>query len=215
MKYIKSLLFLIILAVLGYGVIVYNNNHISKISEKYIYSDISKIPSKKVALVLGTAKYLGNNHINYYYKYRLDAVYKLYKTGKIKYILISGDNSTKRYDEPTSMRDDLIKMGVNPKDIALDYAGFRTLDSIVRAKNIFGLDDYIIVSQKFHLQRAIYLALAKKQKVIGFEAKSLENTLWKKRMEYRELLARVKAFLDLYVLHTKPKFLGKKERVFE
>ncbi len=213
MKFFKYLIYITVFTIFGYGVIVYNNNHISKISNKYIYSDISKVPSKKVALVLGTAKYLGK-HINYYYKYRLDAVYKLYKSKKIRYILVSGDNSTKRYDEPTSMRDDLVQMGVNPKDIAIDYAGFRTLDSIVRAKKIFGLDDYIIVSQKFHLQRAIYIALAKGEKVIGFEAKSLENTLWKKRMEYRELLARVKAVLDLYILHTKPKFLGKKESVF-
>jgi len=214
MKFLKRFLYLTAFLLVGYGLIVYNNNYISKISEKYIYNDVSKVPSKKVALVLGTAKYIGKN-INYYYKYRLDATYKLYKSGKIKYILVSGDNSTKRYDEPTSMRDDLVNMGIPKKNIAIDYAGFRTLDSIVRAKYIFGLDDFIIVSQKFHLQRAIYIALAKNQKAIGFAAKSFENTIWKKRMEYRELLARVKAFLDLYILHTKPKFLGKKVEVFK
>jgi SanA protein len=108
------------------------------------------------------------------------------------------------------MHDDLVKRGIPSRYITLDYAGFRTLDSIVRAKAIFDLEDYIIVSQRFHLERAIYLAHAKGQKVVGFVAKDFKNTLWAKKMEHRELLARAKAFLDIHLLGTEPKFYGEK-----
>ena len=130
--------------------------------------------------------------------------------GKVKAIVVSGDNGRKSYDKPTQMRDDLVKAGVPSKYIQLDYAGFRTLDSIVRAKAIFDLEDYIIVSQKFHLERAIYIAHAKEQKVLGFVAKDFSNTIWAKRMRRRELLARIKAVLDVDILGVEPKFYGKK-----
>jgi SanA protein len=143
----------------------------------------------------------------------MDAAAALFKAGKVKAIIVSGDNGSKGYDEPTMMRDDLIARGVPMEYITLDYAGFRTLDSIVRAEAIFDLEDYIIVSQKFHLERAIYIAHQKGQKVIGFSAKAFENTIWAKRMQHRELLARAKAFLDLKILGKEPKFYGRKERV--
>ena len=211
MKIFKNIIILSILFGVIYILLDYNYNRIKKESEPFIYSDINKIPAKKVALVLGTAKYLGN-HINYYYKYRLDATYKLFRGNKIKAIVVSGDNSTKYYDEPTTMRNDLVAMGIPAKYITIDYAGFRTLDSIVRAKAIFDLNDYIIVSQRFHLERAIYIAHAKGQKVIGFVAKDFKNTYWSKRMEHRELLARAKAVLDIF-FGVEPKFYGDKVKV--
>jgi len=211
MKIFKNIIILSILFGVIYILLDYNYNRIKKESEPFIYSDINKIPAKKVALVLGTAKYLGN-HINYYYKYRLDATYKLFRANKIKAIVVSGDNSTKYYDEPTTMRNDLVAMGIPAKYITIDYAGFRTLDSIVRAKAIFDLNDYIIVSQRFHLERAIYIAHAKGQKVIGFVAKDFKNTYWSKRMEHRELLARAKAVLDIF-FGVEPKFYGDKVKV--
>jgi len=211
MKIFKNIIILSILFGVLYILLDYNYNRIKKESEPFIYSDINKIPAKKVALVLGTAKYLGN-HINYYYKYRLDATYKLFRANKIRAIVVSGDNSTKYYDEPTTMRNDLVAMGIPAKYITIDYAGFRTLDSIVRAKAIFDLNDYIIVSQRFHLERAIYIAHAKGQKVIGFVAKDFKNTYWSKRMEHRELLARAKAVLDIF-FGVEPKFYGDKVKV--
>lgn len=196
-----------------YALLVRHNNEISKDASAYIYSDLSKIPSKKALLLLGTSKYVKKGHINYFYKYRIESAVRLFKAGKVKAIVVSGDNGGKYYDEPTTMHDDLVARGIPSKYITLDYAGFRTLDSIVRAEAIFDLEDYIIVSQRFHLERAIYIAHAKGQKVIGFTAKDFKNTVWAKRMQHRELLARVKAFLDLYILGREPKFYGKKEHV--
>jgi len=213
MGFFKKLIFLILFGVILYALLVRHNNSIAQSSSAYIYSDISKVPTKKALLLLGTSKYLKGGHTNYFYKYRIDSAVRLFKAGKVKAIVVSGDNGDKYYDEPTTMHDDLVARGIPSKYITLDYAGFRTLDSIVRAKAIFDLDDYIIVSQRFHLERAIYIAHAKGQKVVGFTAKDFKNTVWAKRMEHRELLARAKAFIDLYILRKEPKFYGSKVEV--
>jgi len=175
-----------------------------------IYNDIEKIPHKKAALVLGTTKYVQGRK-NLYYEYRLNAVVQLWKAGKIDAILVSGDNSRKNYDEPSDMKSDLISRGVPAEFIAVDYAGFRTLDSIVRAEKIFGLDDYIVVSQPFHCCRAIYLARKHNQKVIGWCAKNVGGAIGFKQRS-RELLARNKAVLDI-MIGSRPKYLGKREIV--
>ncbi|RUM75694.1 MAG: vancomycin resistance protein [Sulfurovum sp.] len=212
MKLLNFTLKTIIFLVLIYLLVLYNNNSMAKEASTLIYSDIEKVPSKKAVLVLGTSKYLRGGQTNYFYTYRIDATVKLFKAGKVKAIVVSGDNGKENYDEPTTMRDDLVARGIPSRYITIDYAGFRTLDSIVRAEAIFDLKDYIIVSQKFHLERAIYLAHAKGQKVIGFVAKDFKNTVWAKRMEHRELLARAKAVLDIY-MGVEPKFYGKKVKV--
>ena len=213
MNFLKRLFILAFVGVLLYGWLIYNNNKIAKDSSPFIYSSISHVPSKKAALLLGTTKYLKGGRTNYFYKYRIESAVRLFKAGKVKAIVVSGDNGNESYDEPTDMHDDLVARGVPSKYITLDYAGFRTLDSVVRAEAIFDLKDYIIISQRFHLERAIYIAHAKGQKVIGFTAKDFKNTVWAKRMQHRELLARAKAFLDLHILGREPKFYGKKEHV--
>ncbi len=178
-----------------------------------IYTDIKKVPKRKVALVLGTAKYVKRGKINYFYKYRIDAAAKLYKAGKVEAILVSGDNRTKYYNEPVRMRRDLIKLGIPKNKIYMDFAGFRTLDSIMRANKIFELKSFIIVSQKLHLERALFIAKKHHIDAIGFRAKDYPGTLAWARMRAREYLARVKAFLDIYILHTTPKFFGKFEKI--
>ena len=185
--------------------------YISSIAKDKIYTN--NIPKRSVALLLGTAKYVRRGKINYFYKYRIDAAVKLYQDGKIKAILVSGDNATRYYNEPKTMRADLIKRGVPKDKIYLDFAGFRTLDSVMRAKEIFDVKKVTIITQKFHLERAIFLANANGIDAIGYEAKSLPNTKAAFRMKLREYLARVKAFLDIYVLHTTPKFFGKFEKI--
>ena len=189
------------------------DSYISKQAEADIYKDISKVPAKKAALVLGTAKYMIGGGKNYFYTYRIRAAVKLFKSGKVKAIVVSGDHSTKYYNETGKMQKDLIKAGIPSQYIILDPLGVRTLDSVVRAEAIFDLKDYIIVSQKFHLERALFIAKAKGQKVIGFMAKDIPGTKAAYRMKAREYLARAKAFLDVYILHTTPKFDGKKEKV--
>ncbi len=213
LKFIKWIIFLILFGTLSYYLIVYNYNRMVKEAKPYIYKNLQNIPAKKAALVLGCSKYLKSGRKNYFYKYRIEATVKLFKAGKVKAIVVSGDNGNKSYDEPTQMHDDLVKAGIPSKYIQLDYAGFRTLDSIVRAKAIFDLEDYVIVSQRFHLERAIYIAGVKGQKVVGFVAKSFPNTIWEKRMRRRELLARVKAVLDVNIFGVEPKFYGEKVKV--
>jgi len=178
-----------------------------------LYGNVKDIPEKKAALVLGTSKYMIGGGKNYFYIYRIRAAAALFKAGKVKAIVVSGDNSTKYYNETTKMQKDLIQAGVPRQYISLDPLGVRTLDSVVRAEAIFDLKDYIIVSQKFHLERALFIANAKGQKAIGFMAKDIPGTAAAYRMKAREYLARAKAFLDVYVLHTAPRFDGKKEKV--
>lgn len=182
-------------------------------SKNHIYTEIKDVPKKEAAVLLGTSKYISKGHKNYFYIYRIRAAADLWKKGKVKAIVVSGNNESKYYNEPKQMREDLIKAGVPEKYITADNSGFRTLDSIIRAKEVFDLEDYIIVSQKFHLQRALFIAKAKGQKVIGYAAKDIAGTAAAKKMIVREYLARTKAFLDVFILNTKAKEYGKKEKV--
>lgn len=177
-------------------------------AEDKMFSDIEKIPKNKVGLVLGAGKFTNGNRINLYYKYRLEAAETLYKSGKIEFILISGDNSKKDYDEPSTFKTDLIAKGIPEEKIFLDYAGFRTLDSVIRAKEIFSLKECTIISQKFHNERAIYLAKKNGMKAIAFNAKNITGRYGLKT-NLREYLAKTKAVLDV-IFNVQPKFLGKK-----
>lgn len=153
-KTFKTLFFIGILLLIGiYG----SNKLVEKTTADKIYDNTTKIPHNKVGLFLGTAKYVSNGQINLYYKYRIDAAVALFKAGKVKFILVSGDNSTKEYDEPSTIKKDLISKGIPANKIYLDYAGFRTLDSVVRCKEIFGQNNITIISQQFHNERAIYI----------------------------------------------------------
>ncbi len=210
MKWIKRLF---LLSLIGLATIIAIDRYIAYVGSSSIYTHIDKLPHKRAALLLGTTKYVARGRKNYFYLYRIRAAVALWKAHKVDAIVVSGDNGTRYYDETTAMYRDLIRAGVPARYITRDYAGFRTLDSVVRAEAIFGLEDYIIVSQRFHLERALFIAHAKGQKAIGFAAKDIPGTAAANRMKIRELLARTKAFLDVYVLGTKPKFYGKKERV--
>ncbi len=204
-KTLKTILFLgsIVLSILAF-----TNWLVKRNAEGLIYDNPKNIPFNKVGLVLGAGKYTKSGHVNTYYKYRIDAVVELYNSGKIQFILISGDNSKKTYDEPTTFKTDLIAKGIPADKIYLDYAGFRTLDSVIRAKEIFGLDSITFVSQKFHNERAIYLANNYDIHAIGYNAKDGYNYS-KSSTRYREYLARTKATIDV-LFNVDPKFLGDK-----
>jgi SanA protein len=181
-------------------------------TQNRLYSDIDAIPAKKVALLLGTVRRLRHGRINRYFKYRIDAAVQLYKAGKIKHIIASGDNRSRFYNEPLEMKKSLMEHGIPKQAITLDYAGFRTLDSVVRCKKVFLQDDIIIVSQAFHNQRAIFIGDFYDIQAIGFNAKDVPFMVDQKT-PIREYLARFKAFLDLYFLKTQPKFLGEKVEI--
>jgi SanA protein len=170
------------------------------------YSDLEVIPKNKVGIVLGTSKKIATGHSNPYYANRINATIDLYNSGKINFVLVSGDNGSRYYNEPTTFKKDLVKGGIPEDRIFLDYAGFRTLDSMVRAKEIFGLDSVTIISQKFHNERAIYIAEKKGLHAIGYNAKDIRGQQGQK-VQFREYFARVKVFLDL-LLNTQPRFFG-------
>ncbi len=209
-KFIKRFFIMILIGIIT---VITINYTIPYTTQDLIYTSTKQVPAKRAALLLGTTKYLRGGYRNYFYTYRIRAAVALWKAGKVKAIIVSGDNGTKYYDETSTMYEDLIKAGIPARYITRDYAGFRTLDSVVRAEAIFDLKDYIIISQRFHLERALFIARAKGQKAIGFAAKDIPGTDAAMKMKYREYLARTKAFLDLYILGTNPKFYGKKERV--
>jgi len=171
-----------------------------------IYTSVEDIPHRKVGVVLGTSKYLRNNRINLYYQYRIDATVALYKAGKIDYVLISGDNGSQYYDEPTTFKEDLVRLGIPENKIYLDYAGFRTLDSIVRANKVFLLNDFTVISQNFHNQRALAIAGHYDLDVIAFNAQDV-NKKYAIKVYVREYFARVKMCLDL-LFNVGPKYLG-------
>ena len=172
------------------------------------YTSVDEIPANKVGLVLGTSKYTRNGNINLYFEYRIRATVQLYKSGKIKYVLVSGDNGNKNYDEPTAFKEELISRGIPSEKIYLDYAGFRTLDSVVRANAIFGQSSFTVISQKFHNERAIYLANNKGFFAVGYNAIDVTTKAGMKT-KVREVFARTKAFLDI-LFGVGPKFYGEK-----
>lgn len=170
-----------------------------------IHSKAFQVPQHDVAVVLGTARWIAQGRENLYFRHRIDAAADLYLNGRVQKILVSGDNSRDSYNEPREMFRALVDAGVGAEDIVMDYAGFRTFDSMVRASQVFGLSRFIVVSQRFHLSRALYIARSKGLEVSGyaaFDPCSSRNT------RIREIGARVKAFLDCQVLSTKPHFLG-------
>ena len=168
------------------------------------------VPYNKVGLVLGTSPKMPSGKPNFFFTSRIDAAARLYKSGKVSYLLVSGDNGSKYYDEPTAMRDALIAAGVPAKAIYLDYAGFRTLDSVVRAKEIFGQTSLTVVSHRFHNERAIYIAEHYGIKAVGFCDKDARRTRRSVMTTLvRESGSRVKMFLD-FIAGRKPKYLGEK-----
>lgn len=183
------------------------NLAVVKTAESRMYTDVSAVPQNRVGLLLGTNPIGRTGNPNTFYVNRIQAALDLYRAGKVERFLISGDNSREEYDEPTWMKEDLMKAGVPDSVIYLDYAGFRTYDSMVRAKEVFGLNAFTIISQPFHNERAIYLATRKGMDVVGFNAQDTQFKRWKIRMTMREWLARTKAVLDVYT-HKEPHFLG-------
>lgn len=177
-------------------------------SNSSLYSNVDQLPSNRVGLLLGTSPKLSNGDPNYFFIYRIDAAAMLYFSGKIKYILVSGDNRHRSYNEPQEMRRALLSRGVPDSVIVLDYAGIRTFDSVVRSKEVFGLDSVTIISQRFHNQRALYIAHHKGIVAIAFNAQDVD-AYDGFRTKVREYFARVKVILDLW-FNAQPRHLGPK-----
>jgi SanA protein len=182
---------------------------IARAAKDRTYSNVSLIPHRRVGLVLGCPKREYGGWSNPYFENRIAAAAELYHNRKVDYLVVSGDNHVQGYDEPTDMKNALVEKGVPADRVYLDYAGFRTLDSVIRVKEIFGQDRVTIISQEFHNQRAIFLANHCWIDAIGFNAPEV-GLRYGLKTEGREQFAKVKAMLDIYVFHKQPHFLGPK-----
>jgi len=178
-------------------------------TQSRVYDDLAAVPSRDVGLVLGARRTTPDGRwTNPHFAHRIEAAAALYHAGKVKRLLVSGDNHVRGYDEPSDMRDALVAAGVPADVVLLDYAGFRTLDTVVRADKVFGQTRLMIISERFHNYRALFICRHYGIDAVAFNARpvSLRVSRWP---AVREWLARVKVVLDLYVLRTQPKFLGK------
>lgn len=197
---------IVILFLAALFLVFISNYSIQRTTKNKTFAYTSQIEKNRVGLLLGTAKYYKGGGINLYFKYRIEAAVALYKSNKIDYILVSGDNSSMSYNEPMTIKKELVKRGIPEEVIYLDYAGFRTLDSVIRAKEVFGQTKITVISQQFHNERAIYIAERNGLEAIGFNAKDIEGSGGYK-VKLREYFARTKAFLDI-IFHVEPKFYG-------
>ncbi len=187
------------------------NLEVTKIGKQYSYNSVSAIPHNHCAVVLGTNKFISAGKENLYYNYRIQSAVLLYKSKKIDYIIVSGDNKHKNYNEPVSMFNDLVEECI-PRDlIVMDYAGFRTLDSVVRCFKVFGQHQFTVISQPFHNHRAVFLGRERGLEVIAFNAGDV-NGRPSIKVILREIGARTLLAYDL-LIGTQPHFLGEQIKI--
>ncbi|WP_022974828.1 SanA/YdcF family protein [Nevskia ramosa] len=203
---------LIWVAALALVLVALINNWVVNNSEAYVYSNWSLLPDNEVGLVLGTSPFTRSGKPNPQFYGRIEAAVQLYQLGKIKKIIVSGANPDSTYNEPRQMWRELTKAGIPSQAITMDFAGVRTFDSISRAKAVFNLEQMTVITQEYHAYRAVFIAKKLNIRVAGYAATS-DNIGVFSRTYIREVFARVKAVLDLYVLSTEPKFLGGREAI--
>lgn len=207
MNRLWGIIALVVLALLVLAATIGVNEFVSRFAAPYLYSSLNDVPQNNVGLVLGTSKRASSGGPNLFFEARMDAAAALYKAGKVEYLLVSGDNGEDSYNEPSDMREALVGRGVPKGRIYLDYAGFRTLDSVLRAREVFGQSRFTVVSQAFHNERAVFIARHFGLEVVGFNAADVGGAAGA-RVNDREILARTQLVLDLYVLNTQPRFYG-------
>lgn len=182
-------------------------------SANYCHDTVRDCGNKRVAVVLGCSKYFSSGKPNAYFHGRMKAAAELWKSGKIRGIIVSGDNSDRYYNEPKDMREALVKLGVPDEKIVSDFAGLRTYDSVVRTVCIFGAKDVIFISQPDHVARAVAIARS-----LGMDAEGLNaplppvtrRTLFTQFL--RERAARLAMAIDL-IAHRAPTHLGERQKL--
>ncbi len=197
----------ILIVISGVLFLFYVYTEVEQESEPYIYRDMVELEQYDVGLVLGTSRYLRAGGENSYFTYRITAAEELYRRDIIRKILVSGDNRDVSYNEPKAMQSALMERGIPEEDIVLDFAGIRTLDSVVRAREVFGQSDYLVISQPFHVKRAVYIGRHYGINIRGYFAEDVpvERSL---RIQMREVFARARAWIDVHILEEQPRFLG-------
>lgn len=203
----KIVLSVTVIIILFLSLILWSNVWVVQTANNRLYNSLENTPYNDVALLLGTSKLNSSGNANLFFKYRIEAVTALFHSGKVKHIIVSGDNKELSYNEPRDMRKALLANQIPDSCITLDYAGFRTLDSVVRCKKVFGQNKVTIVSQRFHLERALFIAKKYDMDAIGFIAEDAPQQ-YGLYTYIREYFAKFLAVIDLYILHASPKFLG-------
>lgn len=194
--------------VLTLAIVLFANHRVESSTNSYVFSNIAQLPANKVGLLLGTSKFIHGGRPNLYFYNRIEATVQLFKAGKIAVLVISGDNGRSGYNEPQDMKAALVQAGISPEKIYLDYAGFRTYDSVYRMKAIFGQTKFTVISQEFHNRRAVFIAKALKLDVVGYNARDVDAYNGFKT-KLRERFVRVKVLLDV-CFQFKPRFLGER-----
>ncbi len=196
------ILFLVALAVSGVA-----NVRVERAAKGHCYDSTDDIPYRRVSLLLGTTPIGPKGGPNPYFRNRIAACARLYHAGKVSKVLVSGDNCRRGYNEPEDMRQALMEAGVPDSNIVLDYAGFRTYDSMVRAKKVFGQDSLTVISQQWHNERALYIAGSIGMDAVAYNAVDVRSRSVKLKLAVREWLSRTKMVFDLLLKHD-PHFLG-------
>ena len=191
---------------LGVLALVAADRRVGNRAEGRVFDNVEDVPVREYGLLPGTSRLVHGKYLNAYFFNRIHAAVELYRAGKIRKIIVSGDNSRRDYNETGDMERELIAEGVAPEDVLSDFAGFRTLDSVVRARNLFGATELTVISQRFHCERAIYLASENGIDAVGFEADDITLRSVRFRIAVREAFARVLAVIDTEILKTKPHF---------
>lgn len=195
------------LLLLGVTITVGANYWVWHQTQSRIEGELSLCATHPVAVVFGTSYGLSGGGENPWYRGRLERAEALWKGGLVDHLLLSGDNHSRYYNEPIHMWRDLRRMQIPDSAMTRDYAGFSTFDTLVRARDVFGLDQATLVSQRWHLPRALYIARS-----LGIEAHGCatpSRSFWRdRRMWLRETVARVAMLADLYLLDRRPRFLG-------
>jgi SanA protein len=173
-------------------------------TRRHVFATVEDLPATTVGVVLGTSKNIAPNRPNLHFRTRMEATARLFQAGKIRHVIVSGAQNSRYYDEPKDMIVALRELGVPGDAITPDRSGFRTLDSVVRVAEVFGEKRYTLITDDFHISRAVFLARHHGHDAIGFSAARVEPALsFKSR--FREVFARVKAVLDVYLFHTQPR----------
>lgn len=195
-----------VLLLLAAGFVALSNAGAVLAGRGRLFDDPLQVEAGRVGLVFGCDDRFEGRE-NLYFRYRIDAAEALWKAGKLRGLIVSGDNRALNYNEPDKMRRALIKRGIPADRIVCDYAGLRTLDSVVRAKEVFGVTEVTLISQRFQNERAAFLARANGMTVGGLNARDVEGRGGLKT-KVREVGARALMWLDVHVLKTRPRHLG-------
>lgn len=205
----RTIKVLLVLAILLVGL---GNKWLINNTDDYIYKNWALLPENDVGLVLGTSAFTSQGKPNPHFTGRINAAVELYQLGKVKHLIVSGANPDASYNEPRRMRRALRAAGIPAEAITMDFAGLRTFDSVARAQKVYGLDRVTIITQEYLAYRAVFIGKKLQMHPVAYAASGEESGPAFKSY-VREVFARFLAIADLYLLKTKPKFVGDPEKL--